>query len=148
MIRRPPRSTLFPYTTLFRSHSVGLVLLNSVTRALDRLANTVSWRRIAPRLAASGEASPLTVEHDCSRSSARVRCSCRRSYDLISVASSGTFLSYDLYSDKIFNCNMIECISPARARLMPARVTRARPAVCTVRDVRLRPVVARDGRLE
>src|SRR3712207_7734704 len=24
MIRRPPRSTLFPYTTLFRSHEVGL----------------------------------------------------------------------------------------------------------------------------
>src|SRR5690606_41452665 len=24
-IRRPPRSTLFPYTTLFRSHAVGLV---------------------------------------------------------------------------------------------------------------------------
>src|SRR2546430_4208297 len=23
MIRRPPRSTLFPYTTLFRSHGVG-----------------------------------------------------------------------------------------------------------------------------
>src|SRR2546429_8608054 len=25
MIRRPPRSTLFPYTTLFRSHPVPLV---------------------------------------------------------------------------------------------------------------------------
>src|SRR2546430_5870285 len=25
MIRRPPRSTLFPYTTLFRSHDVGKV---------------------------------------------------------------------------------------------------------------------------
>src|SRR5258707_5670933 len=25
MIRRPPRSTLFPYTTLFRSHRVGAV---------------------------------------------------------------------------------------------------------------------------
>src|SRR3712207_9525234 len=25
MIRRPPRSTLFPYTTLFRSGAVGLV---------------------------------------------------------------------------------------------------------------------------
>src|SRR3712207_9451060 len=25
MIRRPPRSTLFPYTTLFRSHLVGRV---------------------------------------------------------------------------------------------------------------------------
>src|SRR5437763_11090102 len=24
MIRRPPRSTLFPYTTLFRSHTLGL----------------------------------------------------------------------------------------------------------------------------
>src|ERR1039457_7674861 len=24
MIRRPPRSTLFPYTTLFRSHQAGL----------------------------------------------------------------------------------------------------------------------------
>src|SRR5438309_5241193 len=27
MIRRPPRSTLFPYTTLFRSMSIGAVLL-------------------------------------------------------------------------------------------------------------------------
>src|SRR5437764_9410086 len=25
MIRRPPRSTLFPYTTLFRSHRIGSV---------------------------------------------------------------------------------------------------------------------------
>src|SRR5438309_7195324 len=31
MIRRPPRSTLFPYTTLFRSHwSLGLSLLVSL----------------------------------------------------------------------------------------------------------------------
>src|SRR2546429_5159041 len=28
MIRRPPRSTLFPYTTLFRSHIVNRVLRN------------------------------------------------------------------------------------------------------------------------
>src|SRR5256885_8696379 len=27
MIRRPPRSTLFPYTTLFRSHRVGAAAL-------------------------------------------------------------------------------------------------------------------------
>src|SRR2546430_9212601 len=27
MIRRPPRSTLFPYTTLFRSRSKGVVFL-------------------------------------------------------------------------------------------------------------------------
>src|SRR3712207_7644919 len=32
MIRRPPRSTLFPYTTLFRSHDEG----SSVVRPLCR----------------------------------------------------------------------------------------------------------------
>src|SRR2546425_6801976 len=29
MIRRPPRSTLFPYTTLFRSRMQGIVLLGA-----------------------------------------------------------------------------------------------------------------------
>src|SRR3712207_8629273 len=29
MIRRPPRSTLFPYTTLFRSVAAGLLLMSS-----------------------------------------------------------------------------------------------------------------------
>src|SRR3712207_8875855 len=43
MIRRPPRSTLFPYTTLFRSWSLTMFLFipGSVTRAfctvIDRL---------------------------------------------------------------------------------------------------------------
>src|SRR3712207_9493094 len=37
MIRRPPRSTLFPYTTLFRSGVAhgGLATLNATTGALD-----------------------------------------------------------------------------------------------------------------
>src|SRR2546422_11752109 len=30
MIRRPPRSTLFPYTTLFRSHAVARAVLRGV----------------------------------------------------------------------------------------------------------------------
>src|SRR5260370_26593459 len=30
MIRRPPRSTLFPYTTLFRSHKEGWTRSNAV----------------------------------------------------------------------------------------------------------------------
>src|SRR5260221_10529853 len=33
MIRRPPRSTLFPYTTLFRSHHVADVEHDAVARA-------------------------------------------------------------------------------------------------------------------
>src|SRR2546430_9215199 len=36
MIRRPPRSTLFPYTTLFRSASVGSVAARCNIRS-DRL---------------------------------------------------------------------------------------------------------------
>src|SRR5260370_24996268 len=39
MIRRPPRSTLFPYTTLFRS----------VLRVLDREANVVVFTRAITR---------------------------------------------------------------------------------------------------
>src|SRR5256885_12745966 len=34
MIRRPPRSTLFPYTTLFRSHAVRVA--DQVHRHLER----------------------------------------------------------------------------------------------------------------
>src|SRR2546423_10774313 len=36
MIRRPPRSTLFPYTTLFRSHEGGVTSADG--RHLDDLA--------------------------------------------------------------------------------------------------------------
>src|SRR3712207_9120900 len=36
MIRRPPRSTLFPYTTLFRSEQVPLVQKRAVQAARER----------------------------------------------------------------------------------------------------------------
>src|SRR3712207_9138356 len=53
MIRRPPRSTLFPYTTLFRSHgveadqSVELLLALAVTRGLDRPCDRVALAQAA-----------------------------------------------------------------------------------------------------
>src|SRR5437588_7117259 len=34
MIRRPPRSTLFPYTTLFRSRTLGLKIASNIVRNL------------------------------------------------------------------------------------------------------------------
>src|SRR5688572_31250421 len=37
MIRRPPRSTLFPYTTLFRSSESTLVERGEVAEAVERL---------------------------------------------------------------------------------------------------------------
>src|SRR2546430_7165223 len=37
MIRRPPRSTLFPYTTLFRSHTKVLDIPYHVGKLLDHM---------------------------------------------------------------------------------------------------------------
>src|SRR3712207_8160122 len=48
MIRRPPRSTLFPYTTLFRSSrepSAGLVNWNSLPRVPRRRRTRARARR-------------------------------------------------------------------------------------------------------
>src|SRR3712207_8523270 len=36
MIRRPPRSTLFPYTTLFRSGGSGITPVMAMLRTMDR----------------------------------------------------------------------------------------------------------------
>src|SRR5437016_6970044 len=44
MIRRPPRSTLFPYTTLFRSRPSTFVLFFTIlVGLLDRLADDASF---------------------------------------------------------------------------------------------------------
>src|SRR3712207_7232569 len=42
MIRRPPRSTLFPYTTLFRSGSANNTTIKLVTVAEDQLETVLS----------------------------------------------------------------------------------------------------------
>src|SRR2546430_7127029 len=43
MIRRPPRSTLFPYTTLFRSGRVGLVILDAFAAGLPLVATDLTF---------------------------------------------------------------------------------------------------------
>src|SRR3712207_6965250 len=48
MIRRPPRSTLFPYTTLFRS-AVVFLALPFVTWRREHIAVTVLYERMPPR---------------------------------------------------------------------------------------------------
>src|SRR2546430_8270393 len=40
MIRRPPRSTLFPYTTLFRS----IVFLHPVAQVGDEVSGDIRWQ--------------------------------------------------------------------------------------------------------
>src|SRR3712207_8540523 len=77
MIRRPPRSTLFPYTTLFRS----LVLRGG---QLELVAAAVKYRRLVEgnlgrlQLFERGEALPLVlrlVDHLRDRKSTRLNSS-------------------------------------------------------------------------
>src|SRR5438067_11275717 len=51
MVRRPPRSTLFPYTTLFRSAATygAIISLNGVLVVLCELPLTSVTRRFPPR---------------------------------------------------------------------------------------------------
>src|SRR2546428_5996181 len=47
MIRRPPRSTLFPYTTLFRSGDMSLVGPRPPLPREVALYSPAEWRRLA-----------------------------------------------------------------------------------------------------
>src|SRR5260370_29896056 len=55
MIRRPPRSTLFPYTTLFRSPARA--------RRRERAASAPSWSMRTRRAFRSASASNRSEEH-------------------------------------------------------------------------------------
>src|SRR3712207_8616897 len=63
MIRRPPRSTLFPYTTLFRSGHRSSVP-NPVERVWPR-------RRAAPTLSALCQHRPPDRQNTCTRRTSR-----------------------------------------------------------------------------
>src|SRR2546422_1602897 len=63
MIRRPPRSTLFPYTTLFRS-SAARIVPSPACGSSEHSSSTVSGRDAANRAASSSFASGLTADHD------------------------------------------------------------------------------------
>src|SRR5260221_10297704 len=59
MIRRPPRSTLFPYTTLFRSLTGILAAVTLVGSALSLPAQPAPFEDIARRAQAAREANRL-----------------------------------------------------------------------------------------
>src|SRR3989442_12277144 len=67
MIRRPPRSTLFPYTTLFRSTSTGrhhiIVWLEYFHPALAQFLRLVLEPIVVKRLTATGLRFGRSEEH-------------------------------------------------------------------------------------
>src|SRR2546429_2066152 len=80
MIRRPPRSTLFPYTTLFRSHDPGLPG-SAVLRPGDATAVRFQPRRGHPLLqpcrAAGLELRHVRSEEHTSELQSRLHLVCR-----------------------------------------------------------------------
>src|SRR3989475_9325096 len=77
MIRRPPRSTLFPYTTLFRSalaQEPRLLVLDEPTAHLD-LRYQVETAALVRRLNRERGVTVLLVSHDLDRKSTRLNSS-------------------------------------------------------------------------
>src|SRR3712207_5954939 len=62
MIRRPPRSTLFPYTTLFRSSSRARAIPRRRTRPRSRRASSPTSRRASARCSAGSRSEEHTSE--------------------------------------------------------------------------------------
>src|SRR2546422_2089088 len=63
MIRRPPRSTLFPYTTLFRSLEVWCVLVEDVEAAIRELILHLVPRRAAQLIRRDRKSTRLNSSH-------------------------------------------------------------------------------------
>src|SRR3712207_9109437 len=64
MIRRPPRSTLFPYTTLFRSHEIPKMTHRSSPWGLSGTEqNGKSWGLEVPRRWLGAGHEPRSEEH-------------------------------------------------------------------------------------
>src|SRR2546422_7422118 len=78
MIRRPPRSTLFPYTTLFRSHPQrSLQRATSITRrAYVSRSQSADWGQVA-KISSATPSSPFRSEEHTSELQSRLHLVCR-----------------------------------------------------------------------
>src|SRR2546429_6596629 len=77
MIRRPPRSTLFPYTTLFRSQVTGEVEGEDVHREDPRPAGPQRGQRFLVRVVAVGGEDDERSEEHTSELQSRLHLVCR-----------------------------------------------------------------------
>src|SRR2546430_17398514 len=65
MIRRPPRSTLFPYTTLFRSRVAGIQEKSNRCAVRDEFAKQFKslWHQLAGIIGNAGNVAARSEEH-------------------------------------------------------------------------------------
>src|SRR5256885_7389535 len=63
MIRRPPRSTLFPYTTLFRSRVDPWEFLAGAERAVDNRSGAEAPERLSDRKSTRLNSSHLVISY-------------------------------------------------------------------------------------
>src|SRR3712207_8039311 len=91
MIRRPPRSTLFPYTTLFRSDDSSSSHARAPAGVRDRGAD----RRISLRLGLC--ASPIRVAAGCAHQHARDALSSAEDRKSTRLNSSHANISYAVF---------------------------------------------------
>src|SRR5438105_9888394 len=63
MCRRPPMSTLFPYTTLFRSYPVYLSTKNTILKVYDGTFKNTFQRVFDAEFKSRFDAQGLTYEH-------------------------------------------------------------------------------------
>src|SRR2546430_6714744 len=88
MIRRPPRSTLFPYTTLFRSDtshfkgnypeacSLQAVSIAGSPTTEELTSDSLSWTEILPQSNLNGDSqNPFPIGNDEDRKSTRLNSS-------------------------------------------------------------------------
>src|SRR2546429_4072825 len=98
MIRRPPRSTLFPYTTLFRSRFCLLDRVQCGSIVLQ--AYFVAWEALtaAPRMPSSSEIGLKRSEEHTSELQSRLHLVCRL---LLEKKKKKTIISNNAYEQSI-----------------------------------------------
>src|SRR2546430_11590943 len=133
MIRRPPRSTLFPYTTLFRSHmdSVSIFrVIRLLSPAIRALLRTWSHMREA--------STSLYMKSQCRRRLAHVRPGDRKSTRL---NSSHSQISYAVFCLKKKNTATTFSHPPARHTQSHTANSPANRSLCQQQQTRCRDLM-------
>src|SRR2546430_8943094 len=77
MIRRPPRSTLFPYTTLFRSMTLTARLERAFRSRLDDLSGATRWALLVAALDSRASLEEIRSEEHTSELQSQSNIVCR-----------------------------------------------------------------------